>query len=149
MTDSTTIDVSQFKAAASALRKAQPVLYKGLGEMLDRAGTVVAATAESIVAEHSESIPTTIRVRRRGLGVRVVAGGPEVPIAGLYEKGNKDARESASDPFRHPVFGNDAVWVNQKRFAFLAPAGEREKHTVNAMVEAVLQIVSEIIVLED
>lgn len=146
------IDVSDFRAVAKALKKAQPELYRGVGEALDRAGTLVAAEAEQIAAEHSESIPPTIRVQRRLLNVTVWAGGEGYPIAGLYEYGNKGGSSSAANnargQFRHPVFGKD-IWVNQTRYPYLWPAGQRKLPEVDAMVGAVLDIVTQIIVLSN
>lgn len=144
------IDVSDFRHVAKALKKAQPELYKGVGEALDRAGTLVAADAERISGEHSESIPPTIGVRRRVLNVTVYAGGQDTPIAGLYERGNAGGNKSAANnergQFRHPVFGKD-VWVNQPRYPYLSVAGRRNQAAVDGMVGAALEIVTQIIVL--
>ncbi len=144
------IDVADFRAAAKALKKAQPELYRGVGEALDRAGTIVAAEAEQIAEEHSETISSTIGVRRRLLNITVFAGGAEVPIAGLYERGNAGGNKSAANnergQFRHPVFGKD-VWVNQPRYPYLVVAAKRTQPKVDLMVGAALDIVTQIIVL--
>lgn len=127
------INASEFRKAARALRLAQPMLYAELGRSLKEAGNAVANDARVISGEHSESIPETIRVKRRGLAVAVVAGGADVPIAGLYELGNKGGKSGST--FRHPVYGKD-VWVDQPRFPFLAPAGRQNRAKIDAIVGA-------------
>jgi hypothetical protein len=70
----TGIDASQFKEVARALKVAQPMLYKELGKNLRAAGQLIANDAKAIISKHSESVPPTIKVRRRGIGVVVEAG---------------------------------------------------------------------------
>ena len=125
------INTSDFRKAARALKKAQPMLYKEVARSVTLAASLVASDAKVIAGEHSESIPPTIRKRRRGLAAEVVAGGPQTPIAGLYEKGNKGG--SKGDTFRHPVYGRD-VWVQQPRYPFLAPSGRKNKAKIDALV---------------
>jgi hypothetical protein len=171
-----------FKAAAKALRKAQPLLFAEIAKDIKAAGDLVAKDAKTIAGEHSTSIPPTIVVRRRGLTyVAVQAGGVRgqaalakqiqgagygtkqstkelkklesssegLPLAGLYELGNKGARNAqATGTFRHPVFKDD-TWVNQPRYAFLVPAGEKNKVAIEAIIQKSLDRVAEVIVLED
>jgi hypothetical protein len=74
-------------------------------------------------------------------------------LAGLYELGNKGGSKSASATsrgvFRHPVFGDRDNWVEQPRYAYLAPAGEKNRPAIEAAVGAALDEVTSIIVLED
>jgi hypothetical protein len=139
----TGIDASQFKEVAKALKVAQPMLYKELGKSLAVAGRLIANDAKAIASKHSESIPPTIKVRRRGVGVQVVAGGADVPIAGLFELGSKGNRSSATGgTFRHPVFGNRDNWVDQEMHPFLAPAGRKNQAAVDALVFKALDAVT-------
>ena len=50
---------------------------------------------------------------------------PGVPIAKLYEVGNKG--RGGGSTFRHPVFGNRENWVDQPRYPFLAAAGKAKQ----------------------
>lgn len=74
-------------------------------------------------------------------------------IAGLYELGNKGGSKSASATsrgvFRHPVFGDRDNWVEQPRYAYLAPAGEKNRPAIEAAVSGALDKVTRIIVFED
>lgn len=69
------IDVSAFRHAAKALRKASPEMRLELLRNLKAAGALVAKDAKSISSRYSESIPPTIKVKVRGVGVAVQAGG--------------------------------------------------------------------------
>lgn len=73
-------------------------------------------------SDGSLQIPPTIR---GGLVTpheyRIEAGGESVPIAGLWELGNRGGSER-STTFRHPVWGNKNVWVEQNRYPYLQPA---------------------------
>jgi hypothetical protein len=65
-----------FRAAAEALKRAQPALYKEVGKAMRAAGELVAKDARSIVSDYSTSIPPTIKVSvRRATRVAVQAGG--------------------------------------------------------------------------
>jgi len=69
------IDVSGFRFAAKALRKASPELRLELLRNLKAAGNLVAKDAKANASRYSESIPPTIKVKVRGVGVAVQAGG--------------------------------------------------------------------------
>src|SRR5438105_3625133 len=94
-----TIDVSQLKKLATDLRRASPLLAKSFLAELGRAGDVVAQSAKE-KASFSSRISGTIKVRRRGVAVRVQAGGDAAPDAAPFEHGG------VGGSFRHPVFGN-------------------------------------------
>ena len=133
------VDVSDFHAVALALKRSQITLRLQMARSLKVAGNLVAKDAKAIASQHSESIPPTIKTQVRGASVAVVAGGGDVHIAGLYELGNKEGGKShqASETgyFRHPVFSRD-VWVEQPRWAFLAPAGKKQKPKTDAAILA-------------
>jgi hypothetical protein len=168
------IDASEFKGVAQALKAAQPMLRRELIRNLKAAGALVARDAAAIVAPHSESIPPTIKVRQRGLSIWVEAGGianrrtlarqiftegyststsksraertaeEGVPLAGLFELGNKGKR-TAGGAFRHPVFGTN-TWVSQETHPFLVTAGKRNQAKIDALVYEALDAVAEEIV---
>jgi hypothetical protein len=82
----------------------------------------IAETAKGIAAQHSKSIPGTIRshIEKPGMGI-IEAGNTSVPIAALYEMGNRKSKKS-KETFRHPVFGNRNIWVEQSKHPYLRPA---------------------------
>lgn len=124
------VDVSQLKALARSLKLAAPELEKNFHTALVAAGELVAIEARQ-QSSWSHRIPKTIRVRRRGLGVRVEAGGDAAPHAAPLEHGGIPGK------FRHPVFGGlyTDEWVDQEARPFLTPAAVI---TTPAVVDAVL-----------
>jgi hypothetical protein len=125
------MDTTAFKDFAKALRRAQPVLARGLRARLREAGELVAAEARSNLSGVSTSIPPTIKVRTSGAGVAVVAGGNGKPLAGLFELGNQG--RSGGTTFRHRVFGSD-TWVEQPMHPFLYKALESKAEEAEALV---------------
>src|SRR6516164_825797 len=96
------VDVNQLRAFAASLKKISPALLPGLYAGLVEAGEVVASAAKTIVAagrgttKGSTRIPSTIKVRRRGVIVKVQAGGKDAPHAApLNNRGY-------GGQFRHP-----------------------------------------------
>jgi hypothetical protein len=144
------VDTTDFRLVAKALRRAAPDLAKGLRADLRVAGLEVAAKAKAIAEENSEKIAGTIKVRVASTTVAVVAGGEGVPEAALFELGNTGGRRSAAasgrGTFRHPVFGNRDVWVNQDMHPFLAPAAASEMPRFEANVSRTLDRVTRTIV---
>lgn len=126
MTD-LSIDVSQLKKLSADLRRVSPALQKDFLKGLGLAGDVVASAAKS-KASFSTRIPGTIKVRRRGVRVSVVAGGANAPHAGpLDNRGNAGS-------FRHPVFGNYDVWVSQPAHPFLENSAEEKVGEVEQII---------------
>lgn len=135
------VDTRDFARFAKALRAAEPEIRKLLVLQLRAVGEIVAAEARAAIGG-SRTIPATIKVRVSGATVSVVAGGAGVPLAGLLELGNMGNRGAAGATFRHPVFGNKSVWVEQSTHPFLAPAvrgkmDEVERAAVEALDEAI------------
>ena len=131
MTELVRIDARSFKKFSSTLRKAAPELAVGMRVKLKAAGQIVADDAKSRSA-YSTRIPGSIRVSIAAGKVTIVAGGAKAPDAGPLE--NKGLPGS----FRHPVFGNRAVWVAQQARPFLHPALEAKKDEAMAAVAETL-----------
>jgi hypothetical protein len=146
------IDTSDFRAAARALRKAQPKVALELRKQLRVAGQIVADDAKQEIAKVSTRIPPTVKVRISLTSVSVVAGGGGVPTAGLFELGNHGGRKSAAASragrFRHPVHGNRQAWVNQPMHPFLAPAAQRNALKLDAAVTRALDAAMRTIALD-
>lgn len=136
------IDTRDFANLSRALRKASPELAAEFRGELRAIGQIVADEAKRIAEESSESIPPTIRVSVRLATVSVLAGDGENAIAGLFELGNKGGGKSQAaskrGTFRHPVFGNRDVWVNQDMHPYEKPAQERTMAQVDAALLQVL-----------
>lgn len=130
------IDTTDFRVVAKALRLAGGQTAKNLRRGLRAAGEIVATEARAISSANSKKIPPTIKVRVTSTTVSVVAGGNGVPEAGLFEMGN--AGRSASGTFRHPVFGDKEVWVDQPMHPFLKPAAANKENELETAVVAVL-----------
>lgn len=129
------VDIRQLRALTKSLRGFKP--DKELHKALRVAGQLIADDAKAIAAEHSKSIPPTIRVRVSKTKISVVAGGGENAIAGLLELGNKGRGKSQaaarSGRFRHPVWGNRDNWVDQPMHAYLLPAARRNERGIEAL----------------
>lgn len=118
MADQTAEDVRKL---INDLRKIGDGVGRNLGKEFKKAAGPVADQARSN-ASWSTRIPGAISVgvssSRRFPGAQIkVAKGP-APHARLYEFGS--GRRSAS--FRHPVYGNREVWVEQATRPFIRPA---------------------------
>ena len=119
---------------AKALRKGSRELNKNLSSELRQAGEVVAMRGRELAG--SDRIAGSIHVVRKGYNVAITAGGKDAPEAALREAGNPGASPTKST-FKHPVFGNRSVWVEQAKHPFLMPAflASREK-VLNLMKKA-------------
>lgn len=125
------LDLKEFRKLTRDLKSFNP--DKQVHKALRTAGQLIADDAKRIAEEHSQSIPPTVRVRVSKTSVSVLAGGEGVPLAGLFELGNKGRGKSQAAAkggrFRHPVFGRD-VWVTQAMHPFLLPAQEQNERGI-------------------
>jgi hypothetical protein len=122
------VDASEMTRLARDLKRAAPEVYAAFRGELRAVAQVVATEAKSR-ASFSTRIPATIKVRA-GVGtVKVVAGGPGAPDAAPLEN------KGRAGTFRHPVFGDRNVWVEQQARPFLAPALEAHRETVATGIE--------------
>lgn len=125
------IDTSGLNDLAKALRKAAPEVSKEFGTALRAAGVLVANEAKQR-AGFSSRIPGSIRVRRSATQVKVMAGNDNAPHAAAFE------HKGEPGTFRHPVYGNQDVWVAQPAHPYLTPAAEaREAETLVLVMAAV------------
>ena len=148
LTSSFGVDTSDLKAFIKDLKRASPAAARGIRTVVKGAAEIVAAEARADVSQHSQSIPPTIKARtylsasRRSTAT--VTAGKGVPLAALYELGNKGSKQSGST-FRHPVFARGVSgaleqtedWVDQARWPFLLPAAERKAPEVEAALQTV------------
>lgn len=132
-------DTHSFRRFADVLRRHSLEMDRDIGEALREGAKLVADEAKSRVSQFSKSVPPTIRVEERGVkSVAVAAGGPNTPMAGLLERGNRGGSTSAAT-FKHPVYGNRTNWVEQPTHQYLRPALHARRHEVEELVAKVTE----------
>lgn len=115
---SVVVDLHELNDLARALRTVAPEITKALhSELKSTVEQNVTQRARMKWAENS-SQRSTIQTRRSGLTVSVTAG------RGENHPGQSHAFEHNGDAgtFRHPVYGNRDVWVDQEAHPFLGPS---------------------------
>lgn len=127
--DSTSMD-----GLIQSLRDAADRVDTEATETVLKVGELVKDAAKSIAAQHSTSIPPTIRAEAIPHGVRVRAGSAAAPLAALYDLGNQGKGGRRAKTFRHPVYGNRENWVPQPRYPFFAPARKLVRKQVKEMM---------------
>lgn len=138
-----------FRPVVRAIRKWDTEVRKELRSELKGAGEMIASGARLLADAHSKTAGDTIKVRTgiqsKKVEVKVKAGSPDVPIAGLLEEGNRKQR--ARGKFRHPVFARGGAtggqwkgdWVDQDMHPYLAPVVKLRQAAVVKRVEAAVQ----------
>lgn len=130
-----------FKELAASMAIAVPLsIHAHLTTAFMAAGNIVAEQAIENIDPYSTRIADSIKVRMSGqTAVRVVAGGTDLRIAGLLELGSAKSRKGG-DTFRHPLFGNRDVWVNQPMHPYLWPALRSKEDEVVLLIEEALNV---------
>jgi hypothetical protein len=119
------------RLAADQFREEVDVTLVEIGEELKEA-------AKALAGAHSKTVADTIKLKSSPGFVVISAGDDSVPIAALWEMGNKGTHDTGRARgvwFRHPVFGTD-VWTNQRRYPFLRPALEADRRNITKRMEA-------------
>ena len=116
------IDARELKRLAADLRKVAPEVRKQLPKRMRQAAEPIRQEAEARKPASDFRVGVRFKASGRdGATVKIVATSrkrPELP--GLLERGNAGSRNPSR--FRHPVFGDRDVWVEQATRPFLAPA---------------------------
>lgn len=154
------VDTSEVKQLIRDLKRAAPAARSGIRRAVKESAAIVAEEARHIAGEHSRSIPPTIKASAYLSGSRgalaTVTAGKGVPLAALYELGNRGRGRNPDSPtFRHPVFERSAEgklqptdqWVDQARYPFLKPAADRKAAEVQLAAEAVAKAVADIVAI--
>lgn len=123
---------------AKALRDVDPLMRKQLPARLREAAKPIRDDANSRKPSSKIRVGTRVKLNsRNGASVTVVASSPKnPPLAGLLEAGNKGRRNAAT--FRHPVFGNRDVWVEQPTKPYLRPAGQAHAEEARQRIEQIV-----------
>lgn len=135
------IDGEAFRTFQRELRKTEPALAKSLNKELRNVVKDKVVPAAKANASWSTRIPGAIKpqVTTKQIGVRVAGSGSGRKGA-IRQAAHGYAFENTSNTgwFRHPVFGNRNVWVNQNARPFLRPAVEsNQEAVVTAAMDAV------------
>ena len=129
-------DGDSLEGLSRHMRESADLVKLETDKMVAEVGAIVTADAKLQAAGHSQSIPSTIRLEVIPGAAIIHAGNADVPLAVLYEKGNKGQRKGKT--FKHPVFGDRNNWVEQPRFRFLAPALRRARPLINKKMRVAL-----------
>lgn len=136
--DGIVFDASDLDSLARDMQSAARKVRDEIDVTLLAIGTELTEAAKQIAGQHSSTVADTISMKPLPGMVVITAGADDVPIAALWEKGNKGTKDSARAQgvwFRHPVFGGD-TWVQQRRFPFLRPALEADRREITKRMEA-------------
>lgn len=110
------IEATDFAALQRDLKNANTDALKLFRAAAKTGGDKVAQKARGAISGVSPRIASSIRVLANNKGVQVLAGGSKAPHAAAFENFGQ------SGTFRHPVFGNREVWVEQRAYPFLLPS---------------------------
>lgn len=118
-------------------------------EALGAAAKGLAAVAASIASNYpstgdgtgaADAVATSIRAEPVSRGEwRVRAGGPGIPLAGLWELGNEGSDPNA-ETFWHPVFGNQPS-VPQSKWPYLRMALDQYEPEMVSRLSRIFDIV--------
>jgi hypothetical protein len=114
------VDGDAFREFQRDLKRLDPEGAKALNKALKDVVTTKVMPSAKSNASWSSRIPGAIKpsVTAKGMGLRVA--GKQAPHGRPFE-GLQNGLRSRSH-FRHPVFGNREVWVNQATRPYLGPA---------------------------
>lgn len=122
------IDATRILSFAVQLRDVPKEMQKDLRRNILDASDVIVQRARSN-ASWSSRIPNAISARVRfgtGSAVQIVVDSKQAPHARPYE----GIGQGRGNTFRHPLFGNTDIWVEQQQRPFLFPARRQHEHEV-------------------
>lgn len=128
-------DGANFEEACRNLEESALLIDEVVTKVTLEIGEEFKETARQIAGQYSSKIPPTIRAVPVPHGVAVRAGSADVPLAALYDLGNKGKGNRRSPTFRHKVFGHD-VWVEQDRHPIFAPTRKLMRKHINERMTA-------------
>lgn len=134
MPDEFIFDGTGLDDLARDLRHGAQRVRREIDVTLVEIGAELTAKAKLIASRHSKTVAGTIRMRAVPGAVIIAAGSDQVAIAALWETGNKGSK-ATDETFRHPVFGNRSVFVDQQRYPFLRPALTEDRRSITRRME--------------
>lgn len=126
------VEVAGLKELARDIRAADPQLTRDLKKALKSGADLIADEYRDRIEAYSSRIPETIKTGSTPTSSYVKAGGPEAPHSAAVENMGK------TGTFRHPVFGNTDVWVEQDAHPAALPALQSRGPDVVDLVNSAL-----------
>lgn len=131
-------DTRALRSLGRQLREAKPAMYRGMQKGIRAEAAKVAERAKAN-ASWSTRIPGTVKASVSGFTTaKVSAGGTNAPHAAAYE------HAGAQGTFRHPVYGNREVWVDENARPYLHKAAwDHLQESADAIARIVLTALEE------
>lgn len=132
-------DGSSMDDLSRDLREAAALMRTETDKTLFAVGEIVAVAAKKVASDAgSSSIPPTIKAHHDVPHIaRVTAGSADVPLAALWDLGNKKGGRR-SKTFNHPVYAhgprNKWTWVPQPRHPILSRARTLTRKSVTDLM---------------
>lgn len=128
-------DGSSLENLARDLRRASRDFRREVDVTLVEIGTEITAEAKTVASRYSKTVAGTIKMRPLPGMVIISVGSADSPIGAIWELGNKGSK-AVSTTFKHPVFGNRSVWVEQARHPVLKIALAADRRQITKRMEA-------------
>lgn len=100
-------------------------------------------SASGLRGRMSKAVKLEVRTSGKDAGVRIRVDGRKMPT---HEKALQSYMEGVKKPWRHPVYGNRAVWVTQEPkpyfFRTVRPLGVASRVQVNRAIDRVAKKIS-------
>lgn len=131
------IEARSMEELGRKLRLAGAVVEARMAPAMVEVGRLLEKEARQIAEDNgSQKVADSVKTLVIPRGVEIQAGGPDAPVADLWELGNKGKKVSEKT-FRHPVFGSKTTpWVTQEKKPFLRPARRKTAVERRAVLEA-------------
>ncbi len=115
------LDPTSYRNLMRDLRALEPEISKELKATFQDLGSDMVRDVKAN-ASWSSRIPSAVSLSVTQTRVGVKASRRKAPHARSYEGISGSGIFGTKSSFRHPVFGNRSVWVNQSTRPFVAPA---------------------------
>jgi hypothetical protein len=137
--DEFTFDASSMDALTRDLQESSRRFRGEADKALVEVGALISATAKKVAeGEGSSSIPPTIKVKPLPGMVAVTAGDTKVPLAALWDLGNRGKGKRKQKTFAHPVFATGPrdtwTWTDQPRHPILTRARTICRPAINELM---------------
>ena len=129
MVDGLTADTRGLNDLAKDVRLVAVRLESEVSAELVASANSVADLARKIAVGHSQKVADSIHVRPAGKKTARVEAGAGVPIAGIWELGNRGS-DPRSPTFVHPVYGVAGTSVVQAKHPYLSRAFDESEPAV-------------------
>ena len=134
-TDEFSFDADSMETFTADLDACADTLRIETDKTLVKVGEIIATMGKAVAREAgSTSIPPTIKTKPGEGFVEVTAGSKDVPLAALWDEGNRGRGKGKLKTFWHPVYGNRTPGATQPRHKVLKRARTLARPTINALM---------------